>query len=277
MARCLFEWHSLIAAIQFLTRIPVPGGMHRPGADMAILHHSLIYFPLVGGGIAGFTGMIFYLSAIWWTPLVSALLALAAEALLTGGFHEDAVADSCDAFGGGWTKDDVLRIMKDSRVGSYGALGLILAVTLRASLIAQLNPQYATGVVIVSTIALSGALGRWTILLMRTIYPTIPGREGLSKDIAGNVTLHTLMCGTLTLSPFMMLSILALDFSWQGISWPGMAFLAVMGAASAAGFVGLLWAKYAYGRLQGLTGDVLGCGCYLGQLAALLVMSTGSR
>ena len=127
------SWPAFVTAVQFLTRVPLPGGMNRPGADPALLGHCPLFFPLVGGLVGAAAGGVLWAAAHVWPPPVAIVLALIAEALLTGAFHEDAVADACDAFGGGWTRDDVLRILKDSRVGSYGALGLGLAVALRGA------------------------------------------------------------------------------------------------------------------------------------------------
>ena len=99
------------------------------------------------------------LAGRFWPIGLAVVIGLAFEALLTGAFHEDAVADFCDAFGGGWTRDDILRILKDSRVGSFGALGLILAVALRGGAIATLETDR-----LIAAVTASAALGRWAIL-----------------------------------------------------------------------------------------------------------------
>ena len=96
---------------------------------MKLASMTLFLIGAATGGLAWAAGHV-------WPPLVAALLALAVEAVLTGGFHEDAVADCCDGFGGGRSREDVLRIMKDSRIGSFGMLGLTLAILLRAGCLA---------------------------------------------------------------------------------------------------------------------------------------------
>lgn len=273
MSRWLFEWHALMSAIQFLTRIPVPGGMHQPGADLAILQHSIIYYPLVGGLLAFLTGTVYGLACFVWIPLVAALLALAFEAFTTGGFHEDAVADSCDAFGGGWTRDDILRILKDSRVGSYGALGLILAIGLRASLISSLVVTPEKLLLVVALVASSGAIGRWTILVMRTLYPLVSGRDGLSKDIAGDVRPGMFLAGTLWLLPTLIF-MFTVTLTTAADQWEVITISVKLAAAvSLSAICGWLWGRYAVQKIGGLTGDVLGCGCYLGQIMTLLVLT----
>ncbi len=121
------QWDALITAIQFLTQVP----MRRSAPSAAALRTAPLYFPLVGLLIGGFTAGLLGLSMLWWPIALAVIVALAAEAILTGALHEDALADYCDAFGGGWTRERILDILKDSRIGTYGTLGLGFGVTLR--------------------------------------------------------------------------------------------------------------------------------------------------
>lgn len=110
------------AALMFYTRIPVPdNALH----SQEVLNKSRKYFPLIGV-IVGSVAVCIYLSAsqVFGTEL-SIALSMLSTVLITGAFHEDGFADSCDGFGGGWTHDQVLTIMKDSRVGTYATVGLI--------------------------------------------------------------------------------------------------------------------------------------------------------
>lgn len=128
-------------ALSFLTRIPAslpeaPG----PGA----LARSMRLFPLIGAFIGAAVGGVDLLAAKALPPWPSALLAVACGLLLTGALHEDGLADCADGFGGGRGKESKLAIMRDSRIGAYGTLALILSVSLRAAAIAQLaNPAGA--------------------------------------------------------------------------------------------------------------------------------------
>jgi adenosylcobinamide-GDP ribazoletransferase len=139
-------------ALSFLTRIPVPlADAPRPNG----LAHSMRLFPLVGALIGAMVGGIDLLAAKILPPWPSALLAVAFGLLLTGALHEDGLADCADGFGGGRDKEAKLAIMRDSRVGTYGALALILSVALRAAAIAQCaNPAGA----LIAAHALSRAL-----------------------------------------------------------------------------------------------------------------------
>jgi adenosylcobinamide-GDP ribazoletransferase len=245
--------HAFIAAVQFLTRVPVPGGMHRPGVSTSLLADATVCFPLVGTLIGWATGCVVLGADGLWPGLVAVLLGLVFEALLTGGFHEDAVADCCDAFGGGWTREDVLRILKDSRVGSYGVLGLALALSLRATCLVSMD----AGAFLPAIVA-SATLGRWSILLLMTLVPPVPKREGLAKDVGERVTVNRLGWATCLAIPGVI------AFGWQFPERLVVAWLVVSVAM-------WVWGRYVQSRLGGITGDCLGTGCYLGQLIVLLI------
>jgi len=128
-------------ALSFLTRLPVSLS-ETPGAGALV--RSMRLFPLVGALIGAAIGGIDLLALKILPPFPSALLAVAFGLLLTGALHEDGLADCADGFGGGRDKESKLAIMRDSRIGAYGTLALILSVFLRASAIAQLgNPAGA--------------------------------------------------------------------------------------------------------------------------------------
>ena len=114
----LQEWWAFLTAVQFLTRLPVSSRAANPQS----LRDCPRYFPLVGGMIAVITIGLIGVSSMIWPFWLVVLVALTLELRLTGAMHEDAVADCCDAFGGGWTRDLVLEIMEDSRLGTYGVL-----------------------------------------------------------------------------------------------------------------------------------------------------------
>ena len=175
------ELRAFLAAIGFLTRIRVPAGP----ADTwrKDLARAPRYFPLAGGLIGALTGVAFWTGCHLVPAPVAAALALAFEALLTGAFHEDALADYCDAFGGGQTEARVLEILKDSRLGSYGALGLGLGVLVRWSAMVALPLP-----LIIPACAAAGAIGRFGAVLAMRLLPPAPARESLSKDVGARVS-----------------------------------------------------------------------------------------
>jgi adenosylcobinamide-GDP ribazoletransferase len=122
------QFHIFLNALMFYTRIPVPKWMNH---DEDMLNKATVYFPVIGWIVAGISGFVFYGASRVFNPEISILLSMVASILTTGAFHEDGFADVCDGFGGGWTKAKILDIMKDSRVGTYGAVGLILILGLK--------------------------------------------------------------------------------------------------------------------------------------------------
>lgn len=251
------QLHAAITAVQFLTRVPLPAGMNRADPDRTLLRAAVVYFPLVGGLVGAFTGGVVWAALLVWPPVIAVTLGLMAEAILTGAFHEDAAADCCDAFGGGWTRDDVLRIMKDSRVGSFGALGLGLALLLRGGCLLSVPTAE-----MVMTVAASAAIGRWAILVLMVAVPPVPNRDGLSKDVGERIGGRELIVGTIWTLPGVA------GFGWAEPVRTGLGVLAFT-------VVILLWGGYVRRRLGGVTGDCLGCGCYMAQCVFLLAATAG--
>ena len=130
----LHEARLVGVALQFLTRVPVP--LH--GFDPQWLQASVRHFPLVGALVGACGGAVLWAAAMLWPALVAVLLSMAATAWITGAFHEDGLADTCDGLGGTAARERALAIMKDSRLGSYGALGLGLTLALKAAALASL-------------------------------------------------------------------------------------------------------------------------------------------
>ena len=119
------ELEYFFGAIRFFTRLPVPGWV---GHSAEALNQSARYFPAVGLLVGGIGALIYLGAALIWPQPVAVLLSMAATNYATGAFHEDGLADTVDGLGGGWEKLRILEIMKDSRVGSYGVVAMVLAL-----------------------------------------------------------------------------------------------------------------------------------------------------
>jgi adenosylcobinamide-GDP ribazoletransferase len=250
------EIRAFLTSVQFLTRIPVPGGMTR---DLSTypedIQRGLKYFPLIGGGIGAITAAALLAFAFVLPFPVAVLAALGVEALVTGAFHEDAVADFFDAFGGGWTREDVLRILKDSRVGSFGSLGLILAVALRAAGLMSFPDATSAALALI----FAGTIGRVTILAVMAVVPPVPARDGLSKDIGQLASWSTLAAGAALASPLL---------AWALYRDPlGVLVTTALLMAFVAWFRG-----YLIRRIGGVTGDCLGFSAYVGMIVTTLVL-----
>ena len=115
-------------ALQFYTRIPIPEWVEYKPENLSL---ATKFLPVIGWLVGLISGLI-WLSGSWLTDVsIGLLLSMIASILVTGAFHEDGFADVCDGFGGGWTKSKILEIMKDSRIGTYGSVGLILIFGLK--------------------------------------------------------------------------------------------------------------------------------------------------
>jgi adenosylcobinamide-GDP ribazoletransferase len=115
-------------ALMFYTRIPCPKNITH---DPTYLNKATRYFPLIGYIVGGIGSLVFAISYKIFSVELAILFSLLANILTTGAFHEDGFADVCDGFGGGWTKEKILKIMKDSAIGAYGAIGLVLLFAIK--------------------------------------------------------------------------------------------------------------------------------------------------
>ncbi|MGL4238768.1 adenosylcobinamide-GDP ribazoletransferase [Tabrizicola sp.] len=235
---------DLLSAFALLTRLPMPN--HRgTGAGSAWA------WPLVGAVLGALAAGVASLG-LWLgvTAGVTAVLVIAALVLLTGGLHEDGLSDTADGLFGGWTRERRLAIMKDSRVGSYGALALVLVTLARWS---ALLPLVFEGhwAALVAT----GALSRAPMVLIMAVLPNARG-EGLSHA-TGRPSLRVALVG---MSMAVAISIL-------------LAGWATLPMLLAAGAVTLLLALSALRRIGGQTGDILGASQQLAEVACLAVLA----
>jgi adenosylcobinamide-GDP ribazoletransferase len=247
-----------LVAIQFLTRLPVPP---LAGFQTSWLSESARFFPLVGGLVGLSAVGVWWLSCLFLPPLVAVGLMMSASLLLTGAFHEDGFADVCDGFGGGRTRDAVLAIMKDSRVGAYGAIGVAMMLGLKWSVLASL-PYAALPVIVVGAHIVS----RWCAisLIWRLRYvraDTDAKSTPLANSLSGADWLLSGALGALMLLPPMLLIDPAARFQ-LALALPAALALSVITALLAAG--------YFRNRIGGYTGDCLGAAQQLAELSFLL-------
>ncbi len=130
------ELKLFFTALSFYSRLPVPAFVHRESSSL--LPDSIRYLPVVGWIAGAIAAVVYLLANQLFGHAVALLLSMAATILLTGAFHEDGFADVCDGFGGGWTKEKILHIMKDSRLGTYGVTGLVLLLAIKFAALQQL-------------------------------------------------------------------------------------------------------------------------------------------
>ncbi|HWY97589.1 MAG TPA: adenosylcobinamide-GDP ribazoletransferase, partial [Bacteroidia bacterium] len=122
------EIRIFFTALMFFTRIPCPKWVDH---SEEYLNKSSKYFPLMGWIVGGFSALIYFGGTYIFPVSIAILLSMVASIWITGAFHEDGLADVCDGFGGGWTKEKILLIMKDSRVGAFGVIGLVMVLLIK--------------------------------------------------------------------------------------------------------------------------------------------------
>jgi len=152
---------GLRRALAFLTLLPVGPKVEAGPFDIAT---DARYFPVAGAGIGVFSASVFWLTGQFWPQPVAVFLCLMTAIILTGGLHEDGLADTADGFGGGWTRERRLAIMKDSHIGTYGVLALIFALALKAAALASLPSSLISP----ALVALHAG-GRMAIVLVLTV------------------------------------------------------------------------------------------------------------
>lgn len=171
------EWQIFLLAVGFLSRLPVPPD---PDFSQQKLDGAARYFPAVGLllGIVSALALLAF-DALFNNLPLAVLLSMAVGLLASGAFHEDGLADSADGFGGGWQRDDVLRIMKDSRIGSYGTAALVMVLAIKAVALASL-PSATTAAL---ALLLAQPLSRWLAVSYLVDLSYVSG-EGKSKPLA---------------------------------------------------------------------------------------------
>ena len=230
-------------ALMFYSRIPCPGWV---GHSEAHLHKATRYFPLVGWIVAGFASL-FYLAFCYLNlPVVGIFFSMIASIWITGAFHEDGFADVCDGFGGGHTKESILKIMKDSRIGAYGTMGLILILGLKFLLLYRLSGFFMADPRIMTWIFVSGhALSRFAAATF--IYTHEYAREGATskiKAVSKRMSKKELaMAGLFGLSPLFV-------FDTGNLYMPALMLPVLL--------VKWCLGRYFQKRLGGYTGDCLG-------------------
>jgi adenosylcobinamide-GDP ribazoletransferase len=247
----------VLVALQFLTRLPV----RLSRFDPAWLNDCVRHFPLVGLLVGGVGAAVLVAAGQVWPAWVAAVLALAATVALTGGFHEDGLADTFDALGGVVPRDKALAIMKDSRIGSYGALALGLSLLLRAALLAVLATRPMLGAV--AALLASHAFARAAAVGVMVSLPYGGDAEhAKAKPLALAVAPRNLGIGLL------WCGLLAAGLAGLGVA-PIRLLLAVVAAAGVAG----LMRSWLRRRLGGYTGDGLGATEQLAEIAVLLAFT----
>ncbi|HTC15554.1 MAG TPA: adenosylcobinamide-GDP ribazoletransferase [Steroidobacteraceae bacterium] len=249
----------LLVATQFLTRLPV----QLPAAFQPTwLAGALRYFPLVGGLVGALNVAVWWLCSRLFPPIVAVGLMLSASLLLTGAFHEDGFADTCDGFGGGNTPERTLAIMKDSRIGAYGAIGIFMMLALKWATIVALPAVWLPLVIVSAHVA-----SRWCALglIWRLRYVRSTAEQGKSQPFDGGLSGIGWVTSGL-IGAAVPLAVAAISRA----AVPDQVLTVAGAGLAGSAFVAVVSAGYFKSRIGGYTGDCLGAVQQVSELAFLL-------
>ena len=238
-------WIDLLAAIQFSTRFPVPAYRH----EELTLARAAKFFPLVGLLIGAAGWGIYSLVARAANSQVRCLFVLCFFVLVTGALHEDGLADAADGFGGGWTRARILEIMRDSRIGSFGAVAIALSLLARFVLLSNLDPARFGAYVISAQV-----LCRCSTLPLGRVLPPARPAEGSGSRLARRISTASLLFGVL----FSIATVLIL---LGRASWLPLLITVLITACT-----GVYYSR----KIGGVTGDCFGATNQLTEIAIYL-------
>ncbi|MEM7692556.1 MAG: adenosylcobinamide-GDP ribazoletransferase [Pseudomonadota bacterium] len=242
------ELHYCACAIVFLTRIPLPLATF----SNEDLPRATGYFPAVGVLVGGAAAVVFLLASSWWQPAIAGTLAIGSAILLTGAFHEDGLADTADGLGGGWTLERKLEIMKDSRIGTYGACALVLSLLLKVMALSSMNVSLVAPSLLAAHVA-----ARWMILPLVMSLPYVSGATGSGASLTHGIPRRRFIAAT------------AFSLAVLYLAVPNH-LLTILGVA----LVVFLLARWFLRRqLGGITGDTLGAVNQLTELTIYLLVA----
>ena len=230
------EWRNILISLSYFTRIPVrvPGKITESD-----LNNASKYFPLVGIFIGILTAAVFVLCQFIFPLSISVIISMIFSIILTGAFHEDGLSDFVDGFGGGYTKESVLRIMKDSRIGSFGAIGITLILLLKFVILNEMNSM-TIPLVLIAGHSISRFI---TITFLFTHSYARENEDSKAKPMAKSLSLQSLLLAAL----FGLLPILLLPN-----------ILGIVVIVFFLFFIKFLMGFYFVKKIGGYTGDCLG-------------------
>lgn len=226
---------TFFASIMFFSRLPV---LFRLQITDTHFKQSLRYLPWVGLTISLIGAVVMYYTARVLPPSMAVLLGMLVAILLTGGLHEDGLADVCDGFGGGYTKQRILDIMKDSHIGTYGVIGLILAFLFRFGALAEM-PRYFMALFFVT----GNVVSRFTLVTIMYRYPYARNDESSKAKV---------VVGQYTFVDILVASVPVIFVYWVIGSWSALLTLIPVWLTK------WLMGSYFNNKIGGYTGDCMG-------------------
>ncbi|GMT50251.1 MAG: adenosylcobinamide-GDP ribazoletransferase [bacterium] len=240
------QLYTFILAITFFTRIPI---LLKGIEFQEYSGRIALYLPLIGWIVGGFGAVVYLICHLILPSSLSLLISMLATIWITGAFHEDGFADVCDGFGGGSTKDKVLSIMKDSRLGTYGTLGLFSILALKYMALYEMSEN-----LIVITLISAHSLSRWVSISLMLSHEYVASGQSKAGSVAVKMPVpQFLMAGVFGIAPLIV---------YQNY----LIFLALVPIA----IVRVYFARLFSHKIGGYTGDCLGAVQQVSELAFYL-------
>ena len=240
------EIRRLLAAVQYFTRLPVPAWV---GHSQSLLDDAARYFPAVGLLVGALAAAVLVAANLLWAWPIAVVLSMITSVMVTGAFHEDGLADAADGLGGSFGRARALEIMKDSRIGVFGAAALVFALLLKFATLSTL-PAATAALALIAGHAASRLGG---VLIMATLPYVRDEDTSRSKPLVQQISATSIVVASVTV----LLALLPLG--WKALA-------GALGTAVAT----ILWRRYLTRRLGGYTGDCLGAVQQLGECAFYL-------
>ncbi len=235
---------ALRLAAQFLTTLPL--GSEKATADD--IARSYYFYPLIGFGIGVAAVAVRHGMTLMFPESFSIVSVLVFLAWITGGLHEDGLADVADGMAGGWTVKERLTIMKDSRIGAFGAMALAFAILAKYAALNSMNSMRIDGAIIAAQV-----LARWSFLPLGYFNPS--ARHGLGSDFMKGLNINTVIAGTVFSGVLVILL-----FKFQGEVSLALSCAIVLAAS-----------LYFRRMIGGITGDCFGATCQFVEIATYAV------
>jgi len=229
-------------ALMFYTRIPCPSWVDH---SEEYINKSVRYFPLIGWIVGGISYLFLFVGALV-DPVLGALVFLAASAILTGAFHEDGFADVCDGFGAGWDKEQILNIMKDSRLGTYAVVGLLILFLVKTRMVVLILGS-DDEVMIPLIVLTAHSLSRWAAATIIFTHEYVREDElSKAKPVAKSYSTTNILLSSF----FGCLPLLVLVWYTEEVLYLGIVPIVYL--------LKMLLAKWFQRKIGGYTGDCLG-------------------
>lgn len=255
----LLQLRLFLTAVQFFTRIPVPAWV---GHSVQQLDQSARYFPLVGLFVGGFAAAVLWSSAFILPMPLAVALSMLASILITGAFHEDGLCDFVDGMGGGYTREKILLIMKDSHVGAYGVIAIVCVLLIKFQALLALSNKQSFALVVATLIAAHGISRLMAVSIMMTQQYVRDDDSARAKPVARGLSRTSFAVATIAGMAAMVLLFMA-----------GANIVNITAALACVLFLRIYMGWLLQKKLGGYTGDCLGAvqqvteiGFYLGLL-----------